>query len=65
MNPLYTISSIAISFVGAKFPEDFVDESKRQVVLDVIEMIAEELIIKNYSAIAKPYFDSFVDVRNI
>ena len=65
MNSLCIISSIAVSSICVKFPEAFLDDSKRQVVFDIIEMIAEELIAKNYSAIAQPFFDSFVDVCNI
>ena len=62
---LNLIASTAILFVAAKFPGDFVDKSKGQDIFELIEMVGEKLVNKNYDIIAKPFFDSLVDVRTL
>lgn len=64
MEPLSQMMSLAIAIVVKKYPDEFVNKAHMGLVFDLIEMIVNELNM-NADIFYGPYFDQFVDVKDI
>lgn len=62
---LLTLSGLAIAIVEAKYPKEFYDRRYSQIIFEMIELVGDELVKKNYGIIIEPTINNFVNVKDL
>ena len=61
---LSTLSTFAIAIVEAKYPKEFYDRRYSQIIFEMIGLVCDEFVEKNYTMFIKPAINKLVEVKD-
>ena len=61
---LSTLSALAVAIVETKYPKEFHDRRYSQIIFEMIELVGDELVEKNYGIIIEPTINKLVEVKD-